>query len=101
MDSNEMEHKPAILNKRVVIIASYNSTMVILPSSDGLTGIAQQPLRRRKKPLRRRKNFHTVECMRSILRSTVDGRFSVCQKKCMRLSDECGESTYEKSYAQI
>ncbi len=26
--------------------------------------------------------------MRSILRSTVDGRFSVCQKKCMRLSDD-------------
>ena len=62
-----MEHKPAILNKRMVIIASYNSTMVILPSSDGLTGIAQQPLRRRKKPLRRRKNFHTVS--RLVLRN--------------------------------
>ena len=67
MDSNEMEHKPAILNKRMVIIASYNSTMVILSSSDGLTGIAQQPLRRHKKPLRRRKNFHTVS--RLVLRN--------------------------------
>jgi hypothetical protein len=32
--------------------------------------------------------LHTLECMRSILRSTVDGRFSVCQKKCMRLFDD-------------
>ena len=40
----------------MVIIASYDSNMVIITLSDSGTGIVQQPLRRRKKPLRRRDN---------------------------------------------